>query len=137
MLDPHLKDGVHEWRDGKRLIKEGVKVYIEGTNTLAGRCVFISGSLSRRISNAVFFQILLKTCERLNNSVVTLDVCVRNFTKFTGCTLGEAIKCATYNPAAYVDLHFFFILALYLWHPGVSTSKAVRAHYGRVPMQTS
>ena len=38
MLDPHLKDGVHEWRDGKRLIKEGVKVYIEGTDTLAGRC---------------------------------------------------------------------------------------------------
>ncbi len=33
------------------------------------------------------------------DSVVTLDKCVRNFTKFTGCTLGEAIKCATVNPA--------------------------------------
>ena len=33
------------------------------------------------------------------SSVVTLDKCVRNFTRFTGCSLGEAIKCATYNPA--------------------------------------
>src|SRR5258708_30165409 len=32
-------------------------------------------------------------------SVVTLDTCVRNFSRFTGCSLGEAIKCATYNPA--------------------------------------
>ena len=30
---------------------------------------------------------------------MTLDKCVRNFTRFTGCSLGEAIKCATYNPA--------------------------------------
>ena len=33
------------------------------------------------------------------DSVVTLDKCVRNFSRFTGCSLGEAIKCATYNPA--------------------------------------
>ena len=32
-------------------------------------------------------------------SVVTLDKCIRNFSSFTGCSLGEAIKCATYNPA--------------------------------------
>jgi N-acetylglucosamine-6-phosphate deacetylase len=68
ILDPHLKDGVHEWRDGKRFVKEGVKLYLEGTDTLAG-------------------------------SVVTLDSCVRNFSRFTGCSLGEAIKCATFNPA--------------------------------------
>ncbi|CAA7260561.1 unnamed protein product [Cyclocybe aegerita] len=68
ILDPHLKDGVHEWRDGKRFIKEGERLYLEGTTTLAG-------------------------------SVVTLDKCVRNFSMFTGCSLGEAIKCATYNPA--------------------------------------
>lgn len=35
-------------------------------------------------------------------SVVTLDKCVRNFSRFTGCSLGEAIKCATYNPAKFV-----------------------------------
>ncbi|KAI0821138.1 Metallo-dependent hydrolase [Irpex lacteus] len=68
ILDPNLKDGIHEWRDGKRFIKEGDKLYLEGTDTLAG-------------------------------SVVTLEKCVRNFTRFTGCSLGEAIKCATYNPA--------------------------------------
>ncbi|KAJ4483511.1 carbohydrate esterase family 9 protein [Lentinula aciculospora] len=68
ILDPNLRDGVHEWRDGKRFIKEGDKLYLEGTDTLAG-------------------------------SVVTLDKCVRNFTRFTGCTLAESIKCATYNPA--------------------------------------
>ena len=37
ILDPNLKDGVHEWRDGKRFVKEGVKLYLEGTDTLAGR----------------------------------------------------------------------------------------------------
>ncbi|THV07490.1 Metallo-dependent hydrolase [Dendrothele bispora CBS 962.96] len=68
ILDPNLSDGVHEWRDGKRFVKEGDKLYLEGTNTLAG-------------------------------SVVTLDKCVRNFSRFTGCPLGEAIKCATFNPA--------------------------------------
>jgi len=37
ILDPNLQDGIHEWRDGKRFIKEGDKLYLEGTNTLAGR----------------------------------------------------------------------------------------------------
>ncbi len=39
ILDPHLKDGVHEWRDGKRFVKDGDRLFIEGTNTLAGRSV--------------------------------------------------------------------------------------------------
>ena len=39
ILDPHLRDGVHEWRDGKRFVKEGDKLYLEGTDTLAGRYV--------------------------------------------------------------------------------------------------
>ncbi|KAF5354888.1 hypothetical protein D9756_005465 [Leucocoprinus leucothites] len=68
ILDPHLKDGAYEWRDGQRYVKEGDRLYLEGTDTLAG-------------------------------SVVTLDKCVRNFSRFTGCSFGEAIKCATYNPA--------------------------------------
>jgi hypothetical protein len=37
ILDPNLKDGIHEWRDGKRFVKEGEKLYLEGTDTLAGR----------------------------------------------------------------------------------------------------
>ncbi|KAL9712036.1 N-acetyl-glucosamine-6-phosphate deacetylase [Leucoagaricus gongylophorus] len=68
ILDPNLKDGTYEWRDGQCYVKEGDRLYLEGTDTLAG-------------------------------SVVTLDKCVRNFSRFTGCSLGEAIKCATYNPA--------------------------------------
>ncbi|KAF9464983.1 Metallo-dependent hydrolase [Collybia nuda] len=68
ILDPNLRDGVHEWRDGQRFVKEGYRLYLEGTDTLAG-------------------------------SVITLDTSVRNFSRFTGCSLGEAIKCATYNPA--------------------------------------
>ncbi|KZP27636.1 carbohydrate esterase family 9 protein [Athelia psychrophila] len=68
VLDPHLQDGVHPWRDGVNFVKVGEALYLEGTDTLAG-------------------------------SVVTMDKCVRNFARFTGCTLGEAIKCATFNPA--------------------------------------
>jgi len=36
IMDQRLKDGVHEWRDGKWLVKEGFKLYLEGTDTLAG-----------------------------------------------------------------------------------------------------
>lgn len=72
-LDPNLRDGVHEWRDGQRFVKEGDRLYLEGTNTLAG-------------------------------SVITLDKSVRNFSRFTGCSLGEAIKCATFNPAQCVGI---------------------------------
>jgi N-acetylglucosamine-6-phosphate deacetylase len=46
ILDPHLKDGIHEWRDGQRFLKEGDKVYLEGTTTLAGRCVLPDLTLS-------------------------------------------------------------------------------------------
>ena len=86
MLDPHMKDGLHEWRDGRRLIKEGDRLYIEGTNTLAGRCVV-------RHNYKLFVNVYP------SSSVVTMGTCVRNFVRFTGCTFGEAIKCATYNPA--------------------------------------
>jgi len=90
ILDPHLKDGVHEWRDGKRFVKEGAKLYLEGTDTLAGRCVRVFAHFPSRgpCLNCS------PTC-----SLVTLDTCVRNFSRFTGCSLGEAIKCVTSNPA--------------------------------------
>ncbi|KAF8622659.1 hypothetical protein AX15_006770 [Amanita polypyramis BW_CC] len=73
VLDPNLPDGVYEWREGNRYVKEGDKLFLEGTNTLAG-------------------------------SVVTLDKCVRNLAKFTGCSIGEAVKCATYNPAKCLNI---------------------------------
>lgn len=39
ILDSHLHDGVHELRDGERFVKEGDKLYLECTDTLAGRYV--------------------------------------------------------------------------------------------------
>jgi N-acetylglucosamine-6-phosphate deacetylase len=89
ILDPNLKDGAYEWRDGKRYIKEGDRLYLEGTDTLAGRYGVKNRHLIRH----------LVLIESFPYSVVTLDKCVRNFSRFTGCSLGEAIKCATYNPA--------------------------------------
>lgn len=40
MLDPHLPDGTHEWRDGRKLVKHGEQLCIAGTDTLAGRYVW-------------------------------------------------------------------------------------------------
>lgn len=37
--------------------------------------------------------------ETLAGSVVSMDKCVRRFQKFTGCTVGEALLCATLHPA--------------------------------------
>ena len=37
-MDPNLPDGVHDWRPGLKFRKEGYKVVIDGTNTLAGSC---------------------------------------------------------------------------------------------------
>ena len=41
ILDPNMPDGTYDWRDGRRVVKEGVRLYIEGTDTLAGRYAFI------------------------------------------------------------------------------------------------
>jgi N-acetylglucosamine-6-phosphate deacetylase len=39
ILDPNLQDGVHEWHGGRKIIKEGDKIYLEGTTILVGRRV--------------------------------------------------------------------------------------------------
>ena len=51
-------------------------------------------------------------------SVVSLDKCVRNFSSFTGCSLGEAIKCATYNPAksVYIFPYNSWVCLLKRWN---------------------
>ena len=36
---------------------------------------------------------------KLAGSVITIDDCVRNFKKFTGCSIIEAIEAATLHPA--------------------------------------
>lgn len=38
ILDPNLPDGVHDWRPGVKFYKEGYRVVIDGTDTLAGSC---------------------------------------------------------------------------------------------------
>ena len=37
-MDPNLPDGVHDWRPGLKFRKEGYRVVIDGTSTLAGSC---------------------------------------------------------------------------------------------------
>jgi hypothetical protein len=37
ILDPKLQDGVHEWHGGRKSVKDGDKIYLEGTTILAGR----------------------------------------------------------------------------------------------------
>lgn len=37
ILDPKLQDGVHEWQGGRKFVKEGDRLCLEGTTTLAGR----------------------------------------------------------------------------------------------------
>jgi len=68
ILDPNLKGAIRGWRDGKRFVKEGAKLSLKETTTLA-------------------------------ESVVALDTCIKNFVKFMGCSLDEAIKCATFGSA--------------------------------------
>ncbi|KAI8595143.1 hypothetical protein EDD21DRAFT_409311 [Dissophora ornata] len=53
--------------------KEEDRVYIEGTDTLAG-------------------------------SVITLDACIRNFLRFTSCTLIEALEAVTLHPAVLLGI---------------------------------
>lgn len=41
-MDPSKSDGVYPWREGQNVVKEGNKVTLEGTDTLAGSVVPIS-----------------------------------------------------------------------------------------------
>mmetsp|Transcript_38526 Transcript_38526/g.65830 ORF Transcript_38526/g.65830 Transcript_38526/m.65830 type:complete len:134 (+) Transcript_38526:2-403(+) len=43
--------------------------------------------------------------DTLAGSVVSMDTCVKRFHKFTGCTLGEALLCATLHPAMVLGRH--------------------------------
>ena len=53
ILDPHLHDGVHEWRDGQRFVKAGDKLFLKGTDTLAGR--YVSRAARRTHSHSFRF----------------------------------------------------------------------------------
>lgn len=79
ILDPNLPDGVHQWRPGFAFRKEGLRVVLEGTNTLAGRYVPNSDSS--------------------DNSAIPFEQCVQNLSHWAGITFPEALVCATYHPA--------------------------------------
>ena len=53
ILDPNLRDGVYEWRDGRRYVKEGDKLFLEGTSTLAGRRAAALSCINNRDSLVV------------------------------------------------------------------------------------
>lgn len=40
----------------------------------------------------------------LSGSIATMDTCIKNLIKFTGCTVVEAIECATLHPAQVLGL---------------------------------
>ncbi|KAM0786133.1 hypothetical protein ACM66B_006942 [Microbotryomycetes sp. NB124-2] len=65
LMDPRLPDGTHAWRDGRCIKKEGMRLTIEGTETLAGAAIsldacvrnlasFTSTSLAQAIKAATY-----------------------------------------------------------------------------------
>ncbi|RUS25784.1 hypothetical protein BC938DRAFT_471672 [Jimgerdemannia flammicorona] len=60
-----------------------------GTYSLAGRTIIVDDKLGAYIEGTT----------TLAGSTITIDACVRNFVRFTGCSLVEAIDAATIHPA--------------------------------------
>ena len=60
----------------------------DGTHALGDMSVNIKGDRAT-----------LTGTDTLAGSVVTMDTCVRRFKQFTGCSIGEALLCATLHPA--------------------------------------
>ncbi|KAK4048414.1 N-acetyl-glucosamine-6-phosphate deacetylase [Microbotryomycetes sp. JL201] len=65
LMDPRLPDGTHAWRDGRSIKKEGMRLTIDGTETLAGAAIsldacvrnlasFTSTSLAQAIKAATY-----------------------------------------------------------------------------------
>lgn len=89
LMDPRLPNGKHEWRDGRFIVKDGLKLYIDGTTTLAGSFV-----ASPPLSSVGLADLNLALY-----SAISLDHCVRNLASFTSIPLSKAIQCATWNVA--------------------------------------
>mmetsp|Transcript_3925 Transcript_3925/g.5741 ORF Transcript_3925/g.5741 Transcript_3925/m.5741 type:complete len:559 (+) Transcript_3925:25-1701(+) len=60
----------------------------DGTHALGDMSVSIQGDRA-----------VLAGTDTLAGSVVSMDTCVRRFRKFTGCSTGKALLCATLHPA--------------------------------------
>ena len=66
----------------------------DGTHSLGAMAVDITGDRAT-----------LTGTDTLAGSVVTMDTCVRRFRQFTGCSVGEALLCATLHPAMVLKRH--------------------------------
>ena len=66
----------------------------DGTHTLGNMSVHIRGDRAT-----------LMGTDTLAGSVVSIDTCVRRFKEFTGCTIGEALLCATLHPSMALGRH--------------------------------
>ena len=53
---------------------------------------------------------VLADSDVLAGSVVSIDTCVKRFHKFTGCSIGEALLCATLHPAQVLKMQNIGIL---------------------------
>lgn len=56
-------------------------------------------TIEKRADRAV-----LEGTETLVGSILTLNIAVRNMIEFTGCSVHEAIACASHNPARYLGI---------------------------------
>lgn len=66
----------------------------DGTHSLGGMSVDIRGDRAT-----------LTGTDTLAGSVVSMDTCVRRFRQYTGCSIGEALLCATLHPAMVLRRH--------------------------------
>jgi len=87
-LDPHLPNGSHEWRDGRRIVKDGDKIFLEGTDTLAGSII----TLDACVRNFSLF------------TSVSLSSAIRCATYNPAKCLGIENKKGTLRPGADADL---------------------------------
>ena len=69
-----LPDGIYDWTNGRRLIKKGLYLVLEGT------------------------------ADKIAGSSITLIECVSNFLNWSGEGIGKALKAATATPAAMLGL---------------------------------
>ena len=65
-----------------------------GTHSLGNMSVDIQGDRAT-----------LSGTDTLAGSVVSMNTCVQRFRQFTGCSIGEALLCATLHPAMVLKRH--------------------------------
>ena len=86
-----------------RIIHEGCVLVTDAMAAMGlGNGTHSLGNMSVRIQGD---RATLSGTDTLAGSVVSMDSCVRRFKEFTGCSVGEALICATYHPAVVLKRH--------------------------------